>query len=174
MMKAGVVPMRWKRRLRPPGDPLPITPSGRFRNRPVRPLRPLSVVVRVDLVGRAVAVTAVLDRAIARRQKPTAIQMDNGTAFTCNHFELCGASSRTREPAKPPGGRIDHGAEQARVAKRARSTLERDGSQISATCRAAVRIPHATVPKLLRPYFLHRRALPGQPRRATLRESDAR
>ena len=49
------------------------------------------------------SVTAVLDRAIARRQKPTAIQMDNGTEFTCNHFDFWAYARGVRLDFSRPG-----------------------------------------------------------------------
>jgi len=49
------------------------------------------------------AVTAVLDRAIARRGRPAAIQVDNGTEFTCNHFDFWAYAHGVRLDFSRPG-----------------------------------------------------------------------
>ncbi|MFQ5601536.1 MAG: IS3 family transposase [Candidatus Krumholzibacteriia bacterium] len=51
----------------------------------------------------APTVTALLDQAIARRGKPAAIQLDNGTEFTSNHFDLWAYTNSVRLNFSRPG-----------------------------------------------------------------------
>ena len=51
----------------------------------------------------APAVTAVLDGAITRRTPPTAIQVDNGTEFTSNHFDSWAYARGVRLDFSRPG-----------------------------------------------------------------------
>jgi putative transposase len=52
---------------------------------------------------RSPDVTAVLDRAIARRGAPTAIALDNGSEFTCNHFDSWAYARGVRLDFSRPG-----------------------------------------------------------------------
>jgi putative transposase len=52
---------------------------------------------------RSPDVTKVLDRAIARRSTPQAIALDNGTEFTCNHFDLWAYARGVRLDFSRPG-----------------------------------------------------------------------
>ncbi len=54
------------------------------------------------------SVTAALDRAIARRKKPIAIQVDNGTEFTCNHFDFWAYARGVRLDFSRPGKPTDN------------------------------------------------------------------
>ena len=52
---------------------------------------------------KAVDVTRVLDREIAKRGKPERLRLDNGTAFTSNHFDAWAYESRIELHFTTPG-----------------------------------------------------------------------